>query len=448
MPSFLDAIAGLTGPAQNGGLFGANSPLSTVGNPGSGLYSNQPGGILGQLSQTAINSANTNQPVSTGQMLTNPGTTGGSGTAAQGLSSLLSLLGSAGKGIGNTVEGLFGGGSKASTQPDLGDILNAILGTAPAAPTDADLGAAPTLANFFSAAPYQQAQAGLAAGNKTATGTINDAYTQAAQKLAGIVQAANQASTNNTNAENTDATNATSQANGFVNSALQASGGDNAGVAQKLAPLQATLAAQEGSAKTLNQQLQGIQQGNEANYSSGLTNSRQQALNYLAGQVSGEGSKIGLAQAQGQAQGQQLLDQALNARGTALASADKDYQSQMASRQSQATDLLKTAMTALSGSGTSGRDTTLNNLQTASPTLQNVFNASIFGGIKNADGSTLGAAKDGAEAIQRAESAIKSGAVKGADANNLMTMIQQYYNTSTPTPTSQDLAQYLSQLVG
>lgn len=207
-------------------------------------------------------------------------------------------------------------------QASLGDVLTSILGAAPQAPTAADFGPAPTLGDFFNAAPYQQALAQLSQGNQTAQGTIANAFNQAQQQQGQNVAVANAGTADALQREQA----AAAQGTGAVNSDIanaQALGGPQ--MAAALAGLKATNTEQNTSTNNLDNVLAQVQRNNATQDTASLGSQRAAALQYLASQVLGGQNKIGLQQAADEAKAQQLLASATNTRNLDMSKALQQY---------------------------------------------------------------------------------------------------------------------------
>ncbi len=342
-------------------------------------------------------------------------------------------------------------GATNSPTPSLAEVLNMLVGPAPVAPTAAVFGAAPTLGDFFSAAPYQQAQAQLASGNKTAQGTVNNAYAQAAKQMGAIGTQANRNTAIAEAQANADEARAANAVQGFANQAGQMAGAGGQ-VQGRLAALQGILAGQQGAAKTLNAQLAGIQQNNMSQDQAALTSGRQNALNYLASAVLGEGSKIRLSEATDQARAQQELASANNARAVDMARANASYQSALKSYQAQVQKYMGLAAKGVGGAG--GTDWAKSQqAQWETSALQGDSQSAGLAAAANrliapvtANGTTKAATYE--QALQRLMvNANQLGGVGSAQFDTMSNWLQNYYNVkktgSGAAPTSAQEAQYL-----
>lgn len=319
--------------------------------------------------------------------------------------------------------------------------LQQILGAAPTAPTAADFGPAPTLADFFSAAPYQQALAAVAQGQKTATGSINDAFNQAGQQ-----QAATQAFYGNQNKEfqqqqQAALANENNQINGYIQQALKLSG-PGSGVQASLSPLQADVAMQNASQNNTLADLGQLAQMNNSGFTQALQTNHQGSLNALASAVAAENSKINLQQAADQAKAEQELASANSARGTAMAKANSDYQNALQTYNGNAAKVMGDAYTAAVGAAPSSlnaaRDTIAEWATRAGAGDQNAADlnqkaTAIFGGTLG--GQTQSAPKSQADAVNRLNNMAPAMGGRGSIEYNILAgLIGEYYSGGKAPP--------------
>lgn len=179
-------------------------------------------------------------------------------------------------------------GQQAYNGPSLQDIINQYAAK--------EVGSAPNEASYFSAAPYNQALATLANGDKTATGQIGSAYQQAAQNNAQTTATfAKQLAANNA-ALKASQNGLTSSVNADVAAALAAAG-PGGGVKALLTPLKANAASQNAAETATNNTMNSLFSQANAGASQDLGANKQAALGYLASQVAAERDKIAAQEA-------------------------------------------------------------------------------------------------------------------------------------------------------
>lgn len=292
------------------------------------------------------------------------------------------------------------------------------------------LGPAPSLSDFYSSAPYDQANSTLQQGTKSATDTINQAY-QAAQQRQQAQQAQTNAALQQLAAQTQADRNATNQfTQATLGQAAQTAGaGSQLGARLALDQAVAANAADRGT-NTVNNYM--LQARNDAQSSAdGLNAAQAGGLAALTAAANAESGKIGAAQANAQASGQRAFAQA------------------NASRASNFDALLGRANTYLQGLQGTGRSQALDTvaqLQSSDPGTADAFQQAVYGVTLagQAVPGYNGPAKDQAEALQRLQQATPYLQAHGVDVARLQGLVTSYYDTTKKPVTLDDLRSYLA----
>jgi hypothetical protein len=315
--------------------------------------------------------------------------------------------------------------SAAPSQPSPGDINSLITQL---------LGAAPTLGDFYSSAPYDQANSQLQQGVKGAAGSIDSAYGNAkqsqaqndAQSLAALAQITQQAN---------DRSNILAQAqNQTVGQALNAAGA-NSQLGARLGEDQAIFNQDNSRAGNVLAELTALAQSNAQSSANGLAASQAGNQAALQAAASGEAGKIGLAQANAQTAGQR-----------AFASANAARANNFDSLLGRANSYLQ----GMSGTGRTQANATLSDWQAQGHTgaltaFQSIMNSTD----PNSGQPVQGLAKpsNAAEALQSLQNMVQSG-LYGKIAPNISpqemaTVISNYYDNRRQPVSVADLQAFL-----
>lgn len=329
-------------------------------------------------------------------------------------------------------------------------IVSALAGAAPTAVTAQTSGPAPTLANYWDASPYTAALNSLSAGNKTAQTSTDQAYQQALAALSAQNKTADTTAQTNIGNATTDANNATSQENAQLGAAP---GGIGAGTSTGAAigGEKAVLTANNARGVQQAQNLKGLMDANQSGQMAATTADQKNALAYLASQVSGEGDKINLAEAQGKSAAQQAFAQAMNAYETnqqnnvnSAATTNSKNQATYASSLQNAMKQALAVEQSLATSGSQSVEDQLNNGQIQGP-MANAVNFVLKGaaGVNGQQGTP--AAKDLPDALSRLQDPGFQSQLKqqGVDINQLTGLVKQYYSTTKQQPTPSALEAWL-----
>lgn len=329
-----------------------------------------------------------------------------------------------------------------TVQSVMQDWAQQVAGAAPAPVTAESFGAAPTLGQYWDPSSYDAASTAVGNSNTAGQGTINDAYGQAMQQLlAEGGHAADQAAQGVSTAQS-QANTAGAQEHAAITTALQGAAPGGL-LSNQLNAQQATLDANNQRGVTTAQAMQGLTNSNNSDFQQGLSSSKANALQYLASQVQGELSKIGMAKSAAQTSSERDYQNALNAWNTNTNNAN--ISASNANAKNQATysgslqDALKEATAASNSQATSPRDTLMKQINSGQvdPTVANFFTQFVQGN------STAGPAKNLPDSMSRLQGAASQLQAKGINPATIATMIQQYWNTTKSAPTPAALKAYL-----
>lgn len=356
---------------------------------------------------------------------------------------------------------VMGGGPSSDPTSTLQSIVQALAGPPPQQVQPVPMGPAPTLADYFSAAPYQQATRAVESFYNPATGrgssadAVNRAYGQALQQAIAMGKQASGQAAGYVNQAKTDAANAAAAEHANIATAMQGAAPGSL-LANQLQGTQATLNANNQRGAQDAQFLANLVNANNSGYQQALQGGKANALQFLASQTQNELGKIGLQQASDQTRAQEMLRQALNAYQTnnqnninsAAATNSKNYQAY----QTQAQNALKQIMTMSSSLASTPHDQlvqTLNGPNMLDHGVVNLFDA-VVNGVPSTgpNGQPIngphGKAVNLVEAMQRLQS---SGVDQGTQ-SAVADMLKSWFNNTKQAAGASQVEQYLHSILG
>lgn len=330
----------------------------------------------------------------------------------------------------------YSGGSSPIDQQTLQQIISGIMGPAP------------TINDYYSAAPYQQALSTLAQGQTTGQSTINDAYSKAVSDFGNLQQQAQgQQATDRANLQQDNAAGQSQLQNLLQPASAVAAQNPQGELAARLSALQGTYGAQATRGGQIMDQIAALQNSNLGQAKAGLASQHQNANDQLASSMTSARNAVGAQQSAAITAGQKSLNAALASRQTRqdqmLATAQKAViQAQKANATGQLTgrQQVQQQITQMAGDPNSAG-------------VLGAFNT-IINGDGNPNAPTGKPAHDAAEAIQRLNNGLAAAQAQGMtpqEAQALQAMVQGYYDTARRAPVQQtpaDIQQMLLSMFG